>query len=308
MRKLLSLLAVVLTLGLTTMAFDAEAKRLGSGGSSGMQRQSTPSQPAAAPSRQQQAAPATPPASGGSKWMGPIAGLAAGLGIAALASYLGFGEELANMLMIGLLIMAVLAVVGFVMRKRAMQQQQGGGLAYAGANAGAGMPTPAARPLQGPTAFQASPSAPAAGGSMIGSAIGAGVGASTPTAATLPAGFDAAAFTRQAKVQFYRLQAANDAGNLDDIREFTTPEMFAELRMDIVDRGAGAQQTDVVELEAEVLEVVEEAHRYIVSVRFSGMIREQRDAQAEAFNEVWHLTKPVSGQGGWVLAGIQQAQ
>lgn len=306
MRKLLSLLAVVLTLGLTTVAFDAEAKRLGSGGSSGMQRQSTPSQPAATPARQQQAATATPPASGGSKWMGPIAGLAAGLGIAALASHLGFGEELANMLMIGLLIMAVLAVVGFVMRKRAMQQQ-GAGLAYAGAAAGAGTPAPVARPLQGPTAFQATPSAPAAGGSMIGSAIGAGVGAPS-AAATLPAGFDAAAFTRQAKVQFYRLQAANDAGNLDDIREFTTPEMFAELRMDIVDRGTGSQQTDVVELDAEVLEVVEEAHRYIVSVRFSGMIREQRDAQAEAFNEVWHLTKPVNGQGGWVLAGIQQAQ
>jgi predicted lipid-binding transport protein (Tim44 family) len=62
----------------------------------------------------------------------------------------------------------------------------------------------------------------------------------------------------------------------------------------------------VVRLEAEVLEVVEEANRYIASVHFQGLIREDRQ-DSEAFSEVWHLVKPTEG-GGWVIAGIQQVQ
>ena len=110
MKKLLSLLAVVFTLGLTTVALDAEAaKRLGGGKSVGTQRQATP--PANAPT----ATPAATPAAAGaaaasnrSKWMGPIAGIAAGLGIAALASHLGFGEELASFMTMALIVMAVM--------------------------------------------------------------------------------------------------------------------------------------------------------------------------------------------------------
>ena len=59
---------------------------------------------------------------------------------------------------------------------------------------------------------------------------------------------------------------------------------------------------------AEVLDVAEEAARYIVSVRFTGLIREAANAAAEPFDEIWHMTKPRDGKGGWVLAGIQQVQ
>ena len=130
--------------------------------------------------------------------------------------------------------------------------------------------------------------------------------ASGTTAGTIPADFDVDSFVRNAKVSFIRLQAANDAGNLDDIREFTTPEMFAEIRMNIAERGDAVQETDVVTIEAAVLEVVEEASRYVVSVRFTGLVREDKDAAAEAVDELWHLVKPRDGKGGWVLAGIQQ--
>ena len=295
MKKWISLLAVVMTLGLGAAHFDAEAKRMGGGKSFGMQRQSAP--PAKAP-----AAPtATPAAAGagaaaagtGRSWMGPIAGLAAGIGLMALASHLGFGEGMANMLMFGLLIAAAVAVFGFIMRKRAQAQQGGsGGLAYAAAGANR-QSTPDANALRTPLN--------AAGGSMIGSAVGGGV------ASSIPADFDVAAFERNAKVNFIRLQAANDAGNLDDIRAFTTPEMFAELQMDLSDRGAATQHTDVVQINAEVLEVEEGPALYVVSVRFTGETRENGAELAESFDEIWHLTKPRHANGGWLLAGIQQS-
>jgi predicted lipid-binding transport protein (Tim44 family) len=294
MKKLLSLLAVVLTLGLGTAHMDAEAKRIGGGKSLGMQRQATP--PAKAPDATPNAAPAAGAAAGAAaapkrNWMGPIAGLAAGLGLAALASHLGFGEELANLLMIGLLVMAALAVIGFIMRKRAAASQ--GGMAYAGASASAGGTNQTFRMPASPVQTGGG----AAGGSMIGANL-------QGTQPRIPADFDAAAFERNAKVNFIRLQAANDTGNLDDIRQFTSPEMFAELQMDIRDRNGATQHTDVLRLDAQVLEVAEEGALYVVSVRFTGELRE--DGVNAPVDEIWHLTKPRQGQGGWTLAGIQQ--
>lgn len=298
--KTFSLLAAVLALGLTLTTADADAaKRLGGGKSAGMQRQMTTPEkaPTAAPTAASSAtsaptAAAAPQAQPKRSWMGPVAGLAAGLGLAALASHFGFGEELASMLMIGLLVMAVLVVVGLVMRRRAAAQQP--------ALAGAGATQYAADAQTASPQRAYDVSMPASGGA-----------AGSPAASTgssIPADFDVAGFVRNAKVHFIRLQAANDAGNLDDIREFTTPEMFAELKMNIAERGEAAQETDVVSIEAEVVEVVEDATRYVVSVRFTGLIREDKEAAAESIDEIWHLVKPRVGQGGWLLAGIQQLQ
>jgi predicted lipid-binding transport protein (Tim44 family) len=133
----------------------------------------------------------------------------------------------------------------------------------------------------------------------------AGAGAA-PLQASAPAGFDAEGFARQAKLNFIRLQAANDSGNLDDLREFTTPEVFAELKMQLAERRGAEQRTDVVELNANVVEVAEEAGRYVVSVRFSGLLREEAGAAPSPFDEIWHLTKSIAGGSGWVVAGIQQ--
>ena len=296
MKKFLSLFAVVLSLGLAAVSFDAEARRLGGGKSFGVQRQAAPPQaPATAP--RQAPNNATPPAATPQRsWMGPIAGLAAGLGLAALAHHLGFGEAFANMLMIGLLVVAAIAVIGFIMRRKAGAQN--GGMAYAGAQAGPGSAQPAAFRTPTPPA-SGSTSAPFAGG---GSMIGANL---QPAPSAIPADFDTASFARNAKVQFIRLQAAHDAANLDDIREFTTPQMFAEISMDIRDRGQTTSQTEVVSLDADVIEVQEEGHQYVVSVRFTGSIRED-GGTAEAFDEIWHLTKPMQSNGGRVLAGLQQ--
>lgn len=134
---------------------------------------------------------------------------------------------------------------------------------------------------------------------------------STPqidTPPAIPAGFDSEAFLRNAKVYFVRLQAAWDAGNIDDIREFTTPEMFAEIRVDLAGRGAQPNQTDVVQLNADLLAVEERGNEYLASVRFSGLIREEAGAAAAPFVEIWNLSKSRSSGEGWLLAGIQQVE
>ncbi len=283
-RLFLSVFAAFLALALPV--HDAEAKRFGGGKSTGIQRDATPQRPAApqrdagAPAQQNAAGAAANPA-GKRSWLGPVAGLAAGLGLAALASHLGLGEEMAGILLIALLAMGAFLLFRLLTRNRARPARQAG-MQYAAAGAaGSVTPFPAAAPMS---------SAPAA----------------APSAAALPAGFDAEAFARQAKLNFLRLQAAFDAGNLDDIREFTSPEMYAETRLQLEERGGAPQRTEVVTLDAEVLEAVEETGRYVVSVRFHGLIREEADAQARPFDEVWHLTKPADGGHGWVVAGIQQ--
>lgn len=308
MRKLFSMLAVVFTLGLATAAMDAEAaKRMGSGKSIGTQRQATADK-APATTAQSNATPAAGAAAAAPSrsWMGPVAGLAAGLGLAALASHFGFGDELASMVMIGLLAAAIMVVIGLVMRKRAKGAQSNGrshaGMQYAYANPADARAASATE--QGTPAYKVA--MPAQARSAIGSSIGSGIGASFVSASRIPSDFDTASFERSAKVNFIRLQAASDARNLEDIREFTTPEMFAELKLEIAERGTATQKCEVVSLEAEVIEVDEDSDRYVVSVRFKGVIRDDADNQDESFDEVWHLMKSRQGNGGWVLAGIQQ--
>jgi len=289
--KNFALMAAALVLGFTLSIGDAEAKRLGGGSSSGMQRQSVaPSKTTnAAPAQQQPAAPAAAPqAQPKRSWMGPLAGLAAGLGLAALASHFGFGEGLANFMMMALLAMVVIGVIGYFMRKKAAPPQ--GGIQYAGAGAAYGANAPR-EPEFAPAGGSAAPAAAVTGG-----------------AGNIPAGFDVEGFVRNAKVNFIRLQAANDAGNLDDIREFTSPEMFGEIKMGMAERGNAKQETDVAQLNAEVIDVTEEAARYVVSIRFTGLISEERGAAPAPFDEIWHMTKPTDNSRGWVLAGIQQVQ
>lgn len=299
MKKAMALVAVVLAVGIT-VAVDAQAKRLGGASSGGMQRQQVtkPAAPPSSPGVPAQAAPAAgaaaaaaPAAAAGAaakrSWAGPLAGLAAGLGLAALASYLGFGQALANVMLIALLAVAVLAVIGFVMRNRLTR-----GATPATAGTGGG-----STPAGDPSPF---------GGTRIGSALGGSVAPAAATgAAPIPADFDVAGFARNASAQFMALQSANDARDLQRLRDYLTPEMFDIVREEVETR-TGQQQTEVFGLNAQVVEVVEEADRYIVSVRFTGSVREQAAAVPEDLDEIWHLTKPRTGFGGWLVAGIQQ--
>ena len=321
---------------------DAEAKRLGGGKSAGMQRQApppsstptnTPPTTANAPAAAAAPAAATTGAAAAAaapkrNWMGPVAGLAAGLGIAALFSHLGMGEGLANFMMLALLAVAAFFVIRFLLARfggGGVRRSNGPQLAGAGAPMGdwqapsstATQPAPMQR-----SALQETSSpmdTPAMGsGSLGASSVGdtpvlasAGASGSAPVAApvvALPGGMAAADFERLAKMVFIRMQAANDAGNVDDLRKFTTPELFASLRLDLQERGAAEQQTDVVQIDAQVVEVAHENGQDIVSVRFHGLVREAAEAGDEPFNELWHLVRPASGQGDWAIAGITPVQ
>ncbi len=299
------------TIGLS----DAQAKRVGGGQNVGKQAPSNmtqreaapsaPSAPSAAPSAPAAspaaAAPrpatpaATPPASTGNRWLAPLAGLAAGLGLAALASHFGFGEGLASFMMVALLAIAAIVVVRMILARRAAPRAPayaGGGYAYTGLGQEAAVPNYSPAPV------------PAASRDQPVDAVRAS--AEPVTAGLVPEGFDADGFVRNAKVYFVRLQAAFDAGDTNDLREFTSPEMFAELKMEIDERNGAANQTDVISLDGRLLGVETGATEQLASVRFSGSIRERADAGPEAFDEVWNFTRPLAGKGGWVLAGIQQ--
>jgi predicted lipid-binding transport protein (Tim44 family) len=329
--KRVALLAVMLTFGLSLWADFADAKRMGGGRSLGMQRSApvqkaapttTPAtapqqaaKPAAQPATQTPAQPA-PQASGASRWLGPIAGLAAGLGLAALASHFGFGEQLANGLMIALLVMVGIVVFGWVIRRVLASPR----LATQGALAeGTAQRTrmevaretwqPVGSPASGSTANASAPASSADAGAP---STSAGHHDATEAATqdaphfVLPAGFDADGFVRQAKVNFIRLQAANDEGNLADLREFTTPEVYAELKLDIDARKGAAQKTEVIDLEAAIVDYAEEADRWVVSVRYSGRLYEDAGVASTPLDEVWHLAKPRDDKSGWLVAGIQQ--
>jgi predicted lipid-binding transport protein (Tim44 family) len=308
-------LASVLMVAVPTAA---DAKRLGSGRPAGMQRQAPDKAPNAAPNATpNQAAPgnsaaptnaaapaqgAAPGAQAGKRsWMGPIAGLAAGLGIAALMSHLGMGEAFGNFLMMALLGVAAVFVIGFLVRrfgsaKAAGPQLAGAGAPFSGAAFGNAPQAqqPMAREMFTPGATAAAPT---------GFQPAASAAAGTSTSA-VPAGFDAAGFERIAKMIFIRLQAANDEANLDDLRKFTTPELFASLRLDLQDRGTVKQQTDVMQLDAQIVDTAQEQGQWVVSVRFSGLIREEVGAGAESFTELWHLVKPLDDSREWAIAGI----
>lgn len=304
----------------STLPLDVEAKRMGGGKSSGMQRdmpaRTSPDAAPGKPAQAQQAAPNTPAAANAAgaapkrNWMGPLAGLAAGLGIAALLSHFGMGEGMANIVMMLLIAAVAFFIIRFLLRRFA-----GGGAgvrqpALAGAAAG-GAAAPAWKPVDERPAMQRNalnqePAFEPAQPSASGSASLAPTAGEQPARAFVPAAFDAEGFARTAKMIFIRLQTANDTADLDDLRRFTTPELFASLRLDIQERGDTPQHTDVTRVDTEVLDVVNEADRQIVSVRFHGEVVEEKGAAPTAFNEVWHLVKPHDDSRPWAIAGIEQ--
>jgi predicted lipid-binding transport protein (Tim44 family) len=311
------------------LSHDAEAKRMGGSRSMGrqsatatQQHQATPpsqsmqqSQAGQAQRAQPTPAPAAPAAQPPrNRWLGPIAGLAAGLGIAALLSHFGLGGAfagaMANMIVIALIVFAAVMLFRFIMRKRQGGNASNGTPAYAGAGAGSASPYGRTSFDREPT-YNAPQSGAQSGGYAAPQAATPQVTAATPAVQAVaqpdvPAGFDAEAFLRNAKVYFVRLQDAWDRGNINDIREFTTPEMYAEVKIDVDARNGAANQTDVVQLNADLLGVDDRADEYLASVRFHGLIRETQGAAAEPFVEIWNLSKQKSGNEGWLLAGIQQ--
>ena len=292
-----------------SMLGEALARPMGGGRSIGRQSQSVSRQapaPAPAPAatpRQAQPAPAPAPAPAAkapSRWKGLLGGALLGLGLGALLSHFGLGGALASMISTLLMVALLAGVVFFIYRmvrgKRAGNSS--GNAPFAGFG---NQPAPAGNvPDIGSRIPPLPPLQPVSSG--------VGLDKAAPAAAPwgVPGDFDKEAFLRHAKSNFIRLQAAWDKADVNDIREFTSPEVYAELRMQIQERGAQADFTDVVSIDAELLGIETSVNDYLASVKFTGLIRSAPGAAAEPFAEVWNMSKPVNGNSGWVLAGIQQ--
>ncbi|HEY8358438.1 MAG TPA: TIM44-like domain-containing protein [Ramlibacter sp.] len=330
------LLAGVLAFGALGDA-DA-ARRLGGGGSVGRQssnvtqRQNAPDAPAAPTNAQRpsQAQPAGAAAAQPARrpWGAMLGGLAAGLGLAWLANSLGLGAAFGNILLFGLLALVIMVVIGAIMRRRAgaaAAQRPGQGYAYQAAGASAEAPVSprqynpekvgndaSARPWErNTTNFDAGRAA--TGGVRIGSGLQSGASAlEGPQSWGVPAGFDTDSFLAAAKRNFVTLQDAWDRGDLKSLRGMMTDEMMREMSNQIAERDrqpqAGAQKTEVVMLEAQLLGIEDSGADYLASVEFSGIIREEPSAGPSPFREVWNMSKPRDGSAGWLVAGVQALQ
>jgi len=237
------------------------------GGARSLGAQRNVTPPPARPAQQQQTAPGKQ----GQQQTAPAGSkwgpVLGGLALGGLLGYLFAGNGLG-----GVLLLALLAVGGVMLFRALARRQAQSPVQFAGMREQARLDLPAS-----------------------------GTSFSKP-----PSGFDADAFLRGAKRNFVKLQLANDAGDLAEIREFTTDELFEALKPDVLSRGAGRQQTEVAGLEADLLELATEGDRHWASVRFSGMERDTAAGAPAPFEEVWNLVKPVDGSSGWLLAGIQQ--
>ncbi len=265
--KQFSVLITVLFIALSLFSLSAEAKRFGGGGSFGKQR-SIPMQRQAQPTPPPQQSPAAAPAPVGNRWLGPLAGLAVGAGLASMFSGGGMGGG--GMGSVLWVLIAAGAAMFFWSRLSKPQPAQYAGMPY--------------EPQQTPPSM----------GSVMSST------------SNIPVDFPVESFIRNGKMSFIRLQAANDRKDLDDIREYTTPEVFAEIAMQLQERGNEPQKTDVIQLNAELLTVVDEGHFSIASVRFTGQLTENNGAP-ENIDEIWHVQKDLrDDKSMWLLAGIQQ--
>jgi len=330
--------SVILVCAMVLPSHDAWAKRLGGGSSLGKQSSNVtqrntaptaPAQPAQAPTQgatqntaqRPAAAPANAaPTPAKRPWGAMLGGLAAGLGLAWLASALGFGEGFAQFLLLLLAAVAVFAVIGMVRRARSSAAPaQRSPLAFQGAGAGQ-PPEPVTARSYSPQNVGNDASArpwersgstfgaddPAQGGGLIGSALAG------PQTWGIPADFDTEGFLRASKANFVKLQDAWDRADVPALRAMMTDEMVEQIQAQLTEReaqaGSPTAQTEVVMLEAQLLGIEELDHEYMASVEFSGMIREEPSAGPNPFREVWNITRPKQGTGGWLVAGVQALQ
>lgn len=285
MKKFLTYLVLSITL-MSFLAPMAEARRFGGGGSFGKQRNMSQQQPR----KSQEAQPNNANQSAvnkqtGNKWLGPLAGLALGAGLMSLFSG-GMGGGFGNILM------ALLAagVVMFLIAKFRKPQP-------AFANQQTVMHQSGESGYRAHDSFS-QPRSPSNGA--------LGNSASNQAQGSIPADFPVEGFIRNAKAAFIRLQAANDNKDSNDVREYTTPEVYAEIVMQMQERGDAVQKTDVLNIQAELLEVNDDEVFSVASVRFTGQLREN-NGTPENIDEVWHIQKHLHDENAkWLLAGIQQ--
>lgn len=325
----------LVTMCLMLVAGHADAaKRFGGGMSFGKQsgnvtqRQAAPA-PAAPTQGATNSVPKSPattaPVAPKKPWGAMLGGLAAGLGLAWLASSLGLSEAMGQVLMLALMAMALMAALSWFMRRRNSGVGQASSpFALQGATAGpAGQaPVPAsyrpenvgndasARPWERNAAAFDGTVAGVANAATSGSMIGSGLSGSQTWG--IPEGFDSEGFLKAAKANFVSLQAAWDKSDIPALRVMMTDTMLKEIQAQLAEReaytGGPVNQTEVVMIEAHLLGIEDLGDEYMASVEFTGMIREEPSSGPSPFREVWNMIKPKNGRNGWLVAGVQALQ
>ncbi|TWH77550.1 putative lipid-binding transport protein (Tim44 family) [Azomonas agilis] len=265
-----------------TLSFDASAKRMGGGNSLGsapshQSRDASPSTPA--PVANPQARPQQQPAaSGASRWLGPLAGLAAGGLLAAL--FMGGGFEGIQFLDILLLALIAFGIFYFI-RKRRQQQQP----------AMAGHPSSMNREI---------PSAQANQGGLFNSAT------AQPAPIKAPVWFNEQSFIEAAREHFTSLQRYWNVNDMDSIADFVTPNMLALLKQERERLGSAHQTTQIENLHIQLDGVDDLADKTVATLTFSGLSKEHQFDQGERFSESWRMERLQGNNQPWLIAGIRQ--
>lgn len=259
-----------------TLSLDANAKRMGGGKSFGsapthQTRQAQPNTPAAAPTAPGRA----PAASGASRWLGPLAGLAAGGLLASM--FMGGGFQ--GLQFFDILIFGVIAFLLFRFLAARRRQQQG-------------QPMPA-----GPMHRQMPEVQPPV--------FGAGAPAARPAFAA-PAWFDEQRFLDAGRQHFLALQQHWDAAEMDKIAEYVTPQMLSFLKEERASLGDGYQSTYIEDLQVQLDGIDELADKTVATLTFNGVSKNSRFDQGERFSESWRMERPHGDNQPWRVAGIRQ--
>ena len=269
----------------------AEARRMGFGRSIGkpppIKRQVAP--PTQAPKKTVDKTPANTSNASPNKsrggFMGPIAGLAAGLGLAALASYMGIGEELMSFLLILLAGIAIFFIVRLVLRN--MQSQPslvGASSSFNRSNIESSTPK---KRVMGSTS------------------------SSQNTQKETISQDEIKSFLENSKKQFIEIQKIWDSRNIDNLKSFCTDDLILDLSRQINERTNLSEKTSITELNASWQGMntyfSKDGHEVDeVYVLFSGMVRENDNSVSKEFSEIWTLQRLKSTNDGWLIAGITQ--
>ena len=124
----------------------------------------------------------------------------------------------------------------------------------------------------------------------------------------LPPGFDAEEFLKGAKIMYTRLQASWDKRDMEDIRQFVSPEVLSEIQKQ-AQEDPKLGKTELLLINPRILEAREVATKTVVSVFYDVMMRENRTEMAKQVREVWHFSRDSRKPDDfWVLEGIQQVE
>ncbi|WP_278420829.1 Tim44 domain-containing protein [Stutzerimonas kunmingensis] len=263
-----------------TFALDAHAKRFGGGKSFGSapshQTRQAPQQTQAAPNQAGRQTPAA--ASGASRWLGPLAGLAAGGLLASM--FMGDGFE--GIQFMDILIFGVIAFLLFRFLAARRRQQQPAMAGHA--------PMQRDMPQQPATSIFGGSAAPVAAAPVI----------------NAPAWFNEQSFVAAAREHFLSLQQHWDANEMDKISEFVTPQLLGFLKQERAEIGDAYQSTYIDDLQIQLDGVDDDAEKTTATLTFTGTAKTSRFDQGEPFSESWRMERAQGENQPWLVAGIRQ--